>query len=122
MNPIENPHNHDPHLSKDHDAGPPLDRLSPAERALAPEADAPYQSADAVADDGTYVGQAGGYFGGESPAAETGEARVQPGSERGESTYGYPAGPGTGDPGGEHRWGANRRQPQGEDGPPPRQA
>jgi hypothetical protein len=118
MSPLENPRNHDPLLAEEHADGAPRDRLSPAERALAPEADAPYQSPNAVADDGTYVGQAGGYMGGESPAAESGEARVAPGSERGEGTYGYPAGPGVGHPGGEHQPG-QRRANEGDPEPTP---
>lgn len=100
---LENPSNHEPALSRDHAAGVPRETLSPAERALAPEGDAPLQSANAVADDGTYVGQGGGYMGGEAPAAESGEARVDAADTRGEGTYGYPAGPGVGEPGGEHQ-------------------
>ena len=80
---------HEPALSRQHAAGPAQDRLTPAERALAPESHAPLQSANAVADDGTYVGRGGGYKGG--------DAASRPG------TYGYPAGVGVGVPGGEHQ-------------------
>ncbi len=100
---IENPGAHDPALTRDHAAGVRQQTASPAERALAPEADAPLQSADARADDGTYVGQAGGYMGGDLPAVDSGTARVNPGSERGDGAYGFPAGPGVGMPGGEHQ-------------------
>ena len=79
---------HDPALSRQHAAGPAQDKLTPAERALAPEAHAPLQSANAIADDGTWVGRGGGYKGGDSSAG---------------GTYGYPAGPGVGVPGGEHQ-------------------
>jgi hypothetical protein len=96
---LENPSAHDPALSRDHAAGPRGDRLSPAERALAPEGDAPMQSPNATADDGTWVGQAGGYGGGESPAGE----REEGANARGEGAYGFPAGPGVGMPGGEHQ-------------------
>ncbi len=100
---LENPSNHEPALSREHDTGVKRSTQSPAERALAPEGDAPMQSANAVADDGTYVGQGGGYMGGDAPAAESGVARVDPADTRGEGTYGYPAGPGVGEPGGEHQ-------------------
>ena len=100
---LENPGAHEPALSRDHAAGPRHDRLSPSERALAPEGDAPMQSANATADDGTYVGQAGGYMGGESPAVESGHAEVNEANRRGEGAYGFPAGPGVGMPGGEHQ-------------------
>lgn len=100
---LENPSAHDPALSRDHAAGPRRDRLSPAERALAPEGDAPMQSANASADDGTYVGQAGGYMGGESPAVESGHAQVNAANRRGDGAYGFPTGPGVGVPGGEHQ-------------------
>lgn len=100
---LENPSAHDPALSRDHAAGPRRDRLSTAERALAPEGDAPMQSANASADDGTYVGQAGGYMGGESPAVESGHAQVNAANRRGDGAYGFPTGPGVGVPGGEHQ-------------------
>ncbi len=100
---LENPSNHEPALSREHTAATAPSRQSPAERALAPEGDAPMQSANAEADDGTYVGQGGGYMGGDAPAAESGVARVDPADTRGEGTYGYPAGPGVGLPGGEHQ-------------------
>ncbi|HEX7639506.1 MAG TPA: hypothetical protein VF457_14010 [Burkholderiaceae bacterium] len=99
---IENPSSHDPALARDHDAGVQAQHLSPAERALAPEADAPFQSATATSDDDTYVGQAGGYMGGEAPAAETGRIQPTRDAAAGEGTYGYPHGPGVGEPGGEH--------------------
>ncbi|HEY8973339.1 MAG TPA: hypothetical protein VIN75_03920 [Burkholderiaceae bacterium] len=99
----ENPSAHDPALARDHDAGPDRERLSPSERALAPEGDAPMQSHNAVADDGTYVGQAGGYMGGASPAVESGRAQVNEANRRGDGAYGFPAGPGVGMPGGEHQ-------------------
>ncbi len=99
----ENPSNHEPALSRDHAAGVRRVTPSPAERALAPEGDAPLQSANATADDGTYVGQGGGYMGGDAPAAESGVAHVDPANDRGEGTYGYPYGPGVGEPGGEHQ-------------------
>jgi hypothetical protein len=100
---LENPSAHDPALTRDHDAGPDRERLSPSERALAPEGDAPMQSHNAVADDGTYVGQAGGYMGGGSPAVESGRARVNEANPRGDGAYGFPSGPGVGEPGGEHQ-------------------
>jgi hypothetical protein len=100
---FETPSSHDPALSRQHAAGPAQDRLSPAERALAPEARAPMQSASAVADDGTYVGRTGGYVGGAMPSAGLGGAPVDTPNTLGESTYGYPAGPGVGFPGGEHQ-------------------
>jgi hypothetical protein len=82
---------HDPALTRQHAAGPAQDRLTPAERALAPESHAPLQSANAIADDGTYLGRGGGYKGGDANAIH------------GEGTYGYPAGTGVGVPGGEHQ-------------------
>ena len=100
---LENPSAHDPVLARDHAAGPRRDTLSPSERALAPEGDAPMQSPNATADDGTYVGQAGGYMGGESPAVESGRAKVDQANRGGEGAYGFPAGPGVGMPGGEHQ-------------------
>jgi hypothetical protein len=100
---LENPSAHEPALSRDHAAGVQGETQSPAERALAPEADAPMQSANASADDGTYVGQGGGYMGASTPAVESGEARVDQADVRGEGAYGYPAGPGVGMPGGEHQ-------------------
>lgn len=99
----ENPGAHDPALARHHAAGVKQDNASPAERALAPEGDAPMQSANAVADDGTYVGQAGGYRGGEAPASESGRAEVDASDRRGDGTYGFPTGPGVGVPGGEHQ-------------------
>jgi hypothetical protein len=99
----ENPSAHDPALARDHAAGVKQDIASPAERALAPESDAPMQSANAVADDGTYVGQAGGYMGGEAPASESGRAEVNASNRRGDGAYGFPTGPGVGVPGGEHQ-------------------
>ncbi len=99
----ENPSAHDPALTRQHDAGAPRETLSPAERALAPESDAPMQSANGVADDGTYVGQGGGYMGADAPAVEGPDARVDAANVRGEGAYGYPAGPGVGVPGGEHQ-------------------
>jgi hypothetical protein len=98
---LENPSAHDPALSRNHAAGVPRETASPAERALAPEGDAPMQSAAATADDGTYVGQAGGYMGGSSPAVESGHAEVNHANARGDGTYGYPVGAGVGMPGGE---------------------
>jgi len=100
---LENPEAHDPALSRNHAAGVRHETASPAERALAPEGDAPMQSANASADDGTYVGQGGGYMGGASPAVESGVAEVNSANVRGEGAYGYPAGPGVGMPGGEHQ-------------------
>jgi hypothetical protein len=99
----QNPSAHEPALSRDHAAGVQRETQSPAERALAPEADAPMQSANATSDDGTYVGQGGGYMGGSAPAAESGSAKVDAADVRGEGTYGYPAEPGVGMPGGEHQ-------------------
>ena len=84
---LENPSAHDPALSRDHAAGIRRETASPAERALAPEADAPMQSANAIADDGTYVGQAGGYMGGEAPASESGHAEVNAANRRGDGAY-----------------------------------
>ncbi len=100
---LENPGAHEPALSRDHAAGVQPETSSPAERALAPEGDAPMQSANATADDGTYVGQGGGYMGGSLPAVESGTAKVDERNERGDGTYGYPAGAGVGMPGGEHQ-------------------
>jgi hypothetical protein len=99
----ENPSAHDPALSRQHDAGVRRETLSPAERALAPESDAPMQSANASADDGTYVGQGGGYMGASAPAVEGPTAHVDAANVRGEGAYGFPAGPGVGMPGGEHQ-------------------
>lgn len=93
--PLETASTHEPALSASHEAGARIERQSPAERALAPEAAAPLQSANAIADDGTYVGQGGGYGGGHAVADGSGTG--------GEGTYGYPAGPGVGMPGGEHQ-------------------
>ena len=100
---LENPSAHDPALSRDHAAGIRRETASPAERALAPEGDAPMQSANASADDGTYVGQAGGYMGGSLPAVESGVAEVDAANQRGDGAYGFPAGAGVGMPGGEHQ-------------------
>ena len=100
---LENPSAHDPVLARDHAAGPRGDRLSPSERALAPEGDAPMQSPNATADDGTYVGQGGGYMGGASPAVESGLAEVNEANPHGDGAYGFPFGPGVGVPGGEHQ-------------------
>jgi hypothetical protein len=100
---LENPSAHDPALAINHAAGVPRETASPAERALAPEGDAPMHSANASADDGTYVGQAGGYMGGSSPAVESGRAEVNRANVRGDGAYGFPAGPGVGVPGGEHQ-------------------
>jgi len=100
---LENPSAHDPALASDHAAGPRHDTLSPAERALAPEGDAPMQSPNAVADDGTYEGQAGGYMGGALPAVDSGRAQVSESGRRGDGAYGFPVGPGVGTPGGEHQ-------------------
>jgi hypothetical protein len=99
----ENPSAHEPVLSQQHDAGVRRETLSPAERALAPESDAPMQSANASADDGTYVGQGGGYMGASTPAVEGPDARVDEANVLGEGAYGYPVGPGVGMPGGEHQ-------------------
>ncbi|MEP6502630.1 MAG: hypothetical protein ABJD97_04840 [Betaproteobacteria bacterium] len=99
----ENPGAHDPALSQRHDAGVRQETLSPAERALAPESDAPMQSATASADDGTYVGQGGGYMGAAAPAVEGPTARVEATDVRGDGTYGFPAGAEVGLPGGEHQ-------------------
>ena len=101
--PLENPNAHEPQLSRQHDAGVRGETLSPAERALAPEGDAPLQSANGSADDGTYVGRGGGYAGGTAPAAKGPIAHVDAANTRGEGAYGYPAGPGVGMPGGEHQ-------------------
>ena len=100
---FENPSKHDPALGRDHAAGVPQQTVSPSERALAPEADEPMQSATAITDDGTYVGQVGGYVGGESPSANGEHAAVEPANVRGDGVYGFPAGPGVGVPGGEHQ-------------------
>ncbi len=100
---LENPEAHDPALGRNHAAGVRQETASPAERALAPEGDAPLQSANASADDGTYVGQGGGYMGGASPAVESGIAEVDGANVRGDGAYGFPAGPGVGVPGGEHQ-------------------
>ena len=102
-NDLENPSTHEPALSRDHAAGVQRETLSPAERALAPEADAPFQSANATSDDGTYVGQGGGYMGGPLPAVDSGTAKVDQSNERGDGAYGFPTGPGVGTPGGEHQ-------------------
>ena len=88
---FETPSSHEPALSRQHAAGAAQDRLTPAERALAPEAHAPLQSANAIADDGTYLGHGGGYKGADAAATP------------GAGTYGYPAGTGVGVPGGEHQ-------------------
>jgi hypothetical protein len=100
---LENPSAHDPALSRNHAAGATQETASPAERALAPEGDAPMQSASASTDDGTYVGQSGGYMGGSLPAVESGIAEVDAANERGDGAYGFPSGPGVGVPGGEHQ-------------------
>ena len=100
---LENPNAHDPVLSRAHAAGVKQETASPAERALAPEGDAPLQSANASADDGTYVGQGGGYMGGALPAVDSGVAEVDAANVRGEGAYGFPSGPGVGMPGGEHQ-------------------
>ena len=101
--PPENPSAHDPALSENHAAGVKRETISPSERALAPEGDAPMQSPNASADDGTYVGQAGGYMGGPLPAVDSGSAKVDPSNERGDGAYGFAVGPGVGMPGGEHQ-------------------
>ncbi len=101
--PLENPSAHDPALGQNHAAGVKTETASPSERALAPEGDEPMQSANGVADDGTYVGQGGGYMGGPLPAVDSGSAQVDPSNERGDGAYGFPAGPGVGMPGGEHQ-------------------
>ena len=106
--PLENPSAHDPALGQNHAAGVRTETVSPSERALAPEGDEPMQSANGIADDGTYVGQGGGYMGGDAPAAETGDVQHDPDAQRGEGTYGYPSGPGVGEPGGEHQPGRTR--------------
>jgi hypothetical protein len=93
QDPQENPSAHEPELSRQHDAGARRETLSPAERALAPESTAPMQSASGSSDDGAYVGRGGGYAGSSAHAA----------GAHGDSTYGYPAGPGVGMPGGEHQ-------------------
>jgi hypothetical protein len=100
---LENPSAHDPALSRDHATGVRAATTSPAERALAPESDEPMQSASATADDGTYVGQGGGYMGAPLPAVESGVGKVEPSSQRGEGAYGFPAGPEVGMPGGQHQ-------------------
>jgi hypothetical protein len=100
---LENPSAHDPALSQNHAAGVRPPTVSPAERALAPEAEAPMQSANGRAADGTYVGQAGGYIAVSSPTLEDGVAQVDQSNRRGDGVYGFPAGPGVGMPGGEHR-------------------
>jgi hypothetical protein len=100
---IENPSAHDPALSRDHAAGAAQETVSASERALAPEGDEPMQSADGRTDDGTYVGQAGGYMGAPLPAVESGQAEVNTSNVRGDGAYGFPAGPGVGLPGGEHQ-------------------
>lgn len=100
---LENPSAHDPVLSRDHAAGVRRETLSPAERALAPESEEPMQSANGTADDGTYVGQAGGYMGGALPAVDSGTAQVNKANVRGDGAYGFPTGPGVGMPGGEHQ-------------------
>jgi hypothetical protein len=100
---LENPSAHDPALSRNHAAGIQRETASPAERALAPESDEPMQSANGSADDGTYVGQGGGYMGGPLPAVESGQAKVDEGNQRGDGAYGFPAGAGVGVPGGEHQ-------------------
>ena len=92
-----------PPSAADHAAGVKPETVSPSERALAPEGDEPMQSANAIADDGTYVGQAGGYMGAPLPAVESGTAEVDASNERGDGAYGFPAGPGVGMPGGEHQ-------------------
>ena len=101
--PLENPSAHDPALSQDHATGVKRETVSPSERALAPEGGEPMQSANGTADDGTFVGQAGGYMGGPLPAVDSGEARVNASNERGDGAYGFPTGPGVGTPGGEHQ-------------------
>ena len=100
---LENPSAHEPALSRNHADGVKRETASPSERALAPEGDAPMQSANATADDGTYVGQAGGYMGGPLPAVESGSAKVDESNKRGDGAYGFPTGPGVGVPGGEHQ-------------------
>ena len=101
--PPENPTAHDPALGTNHAAGVKPPTLSPSERALAPEASEPMQSANGIADDGTYVGGAGGYMGAPLPAVDSGEAEVSAANERGDGVYGFPSGPGIGTPGGEHQ-------------------
>ena len=100
---LENPSAHEPALSRNHAAGVQQDVASPAERALAPEGDEPMQSANGTADDGTYVGQGGGYMGSAHPAVEGGRARVDESNTRGDGAYGFPAGPEVGLPGGQHQ-------------------
>ena len=100
---LENPGAHEPALSRNHAAGVKPEAVSPSERALAPEGDEPMQSANGIADDGTYVGQAGGYMGGPLPAVESGTAKVDEANTRGDGAYGFPTGPGVGVPGGEHQ-------------------
>jgi hypothetical protein len=100
---LENPSAHDPVLSQAHAAGARTETTSPSERRLAPEGDEPMQSASGIADDGTYVGQGGGYMGSPHPAVDGGTAKVDQANERGDGAYGFPAGPGVGMPGGEHQ-------------------
>jgi hypothetical protein len=100
---LENPSAHEPALSRNHAAGVQRETASPADRALAPESDEPMQSANATADDGTYVGQGGGYMGAPLPAVDSGRARVDDANTRGDGAYGFPAGAGVGMPGGEHQ-------------------
>jgi hypothetical protein len=100
---LENPSALDPALSLEHAAGMTQETASPAERALAPEGDAPMQSASASADAGTYVGHGGGYMGAPLPAVEGGTAQADAANVRGDGTYGFPAGPGIGMPGGQHQ-------------------
>jgi hypothetical protein len=94
---LDNPNAREPALSRDHAAGARSKMRSPAEQALAPESDAPMQSASAIAIDGTYVGRTGGYGGSPAPQAGSNDAAL------GEGTYGFPSGPGIGMPGGEHQ-------------------
>ena len=101
--PLENPSAHDPALGQNHAAGVRTETVSPSERALAPEGDEPMQSASGIADDGTSVGQGGGYMGGPLPAVDSGTAKVDPSNQRGDGAYGFPSGPGVGVPGGEHQ-------------------
>ena len=101
--PLENPSAHDPALGQNHAAGVRTETVSPSERALAPEGDEPMQSANGIADDGTYVGQGGGYMGGPLPAVDSGTAKVDASNERGDGAYGFPAGPCVGVPGGQHQ-------------------
>ncbi len=101
--PLENPSAHDPVLGQAHAAGARTETASPSERRLAPEGDEPMQSASGIADNGTYVGQGGGYMGSPLPAVDSGTAKVDLANERGDGAYGFPAGPGVGMPGGEHQ-------------------